>query len=150
MAETNSRGMALFAAGSALSIFGQMQANADQANAEIQNSLWLEQQSAFARESARREEDIFEGQVGDIVAEQIGGFAANNVALSGSALDVIHNTFDKAISEVEAIRLQGFMQAKEADLKSGAARRKAEQLSSFTNQFLQASGTALTASARFA
>lgn len=148
--ESNINPMALFAAGTALSIFGQLQANADQANAERENALWLEEQAKFAEESSAREEMIFQDQVNQFAGEQIGTLAANNVELSGSALDLINNTFDKAQSEVEAIRQQGRMQSTEARLKAGAARQKADRLSDPMNNFLQAGGTALTGAARFA
>lgn len=149
-APTGVNPIAAYAAGTALKIFGQIRANADQANAEIENAIWLDEQAKFAEESSHREEMIFQDQVNDFAGQQIGTFAANNVELSGSAVDLINNTFDKAQSEVEAIREQGRMNVTEAKLKAGAARQKADRLKDPMNNFLQAAGTALTGASKFA
>lgn len=140
----------IFAAGTALSMFGQMQANRDQAQAEIENAAWLDQQAKFIDIANQREEDIFLDQSEQFIGEQIGSFAANNVELTGSALDIINDSFEKASSEIDAIRLQGRFQAQEALLRAGSARRNAARLTDPSTSFLQSGGTALTGAASFA
>lgn len=141
--------LVLFAAGTALSIFGQIQANKDQAQAELENAAWLDQQAEFAEISSQREEDLFLDQSEQFIGEQVGSFATNNVELTGSALDIINDSFDKAHSEIQAIRLQGRFQAQEALLRASSARKNAARLTDPTTNFLQAGGTALAGSASF-
>lgn len=141
--------LALYGAGTALSIFGQIRANKAQAQAELQNASWLDEQAEFAGDSANREEDIFKDQVGQLIGQQIGTFASNNVELSGSALDIINDSFGKADSEIQAIRAQGSMNVREANLKARSARRTADRLTDFSTNALQAGGTALTGASNF-
>lgn len=139
----------LFAAGTALSVFGQMQANRDQAQAEFENAAWLDQQAQFAEMSQEREVSIFERQAEQFRGEQIGSFAANNVELSGSALDILNDTDVSILEELEAIRLQGQFNIQEATLRARASRNNAARLTDPTTNFLQAGGTALTGAAAF-
>ena len=134
----------LIAAGTALSIFGQMQANFAQAQAERENAAWLDEQANFLEQSSAREAKIFERQARLQIGEQIGGFSASGVELSGSALDTIRESFSLMEDELQAISDQGRMSVREALLKSGASRRNANRLGSFGLNAIQASGTALT------
>lgn len=142
-------GMAALAGGTGLSIFGNIQANLAQSQAEEENAEWLEQQAEFAQFSTDRAEDIFLRETDQLLGAQIGGFNTSNVELSGSALDVINDTMALADREVDAIRYQGQMQVQEALLKASAARRNADRLGSFEHNLLQSAGTIAGASARF-
>lgn len=140
-------GLALFAAGTAINVFGQIQANKAQAEAERENALWLDQQAEFAKVSTQREEDIFERQTEVQIGEQIAGLGASGFELSGTALNIINDSFNAAKEEVAAIRLQGKMQVEEAALKAHAARKNADRLTDPTTNFLQAGGTVLSGAA---
>ncbi len=141
--------LALFAAGTALSAFGQYQANIAQAEADEQNALWLDQQAEFAEESTAREEDVFLRKTELAVGEQVAALGASGFEISGSALDLINDSFNSAQKEIDAIRLQGRMKIEEASLKAQAARANADRLTDPTTNLLQVGGTALSGAARF-
>lgn len=143
-------GMAALGGGTALSIYGNIQANIAQAQAESENADWLEQQAEFAEFSAEREEDIFLRESDQLLGQQIGGFNVSNVELSGSALDVLNNTQALIQQELNAIEYAGAVKIQEALLKASAARRTADRLSSFEHNFMQAAGTLTSAGAQLA
>jgi len=140
-------GLALFAVGTALSVFGQIQANRAQAEAEEQNALWLDEQAKFAQAASNREQDIFARESELQIGEQIAGLGASGFEISGTAIDILNDSFRAASEEMAAIRLQGKMQVEEAALKAHAARANADRLTDPTTTFLQAGGTILSGSA---
>lgn len=139
--------LALFAAGTALSVFGQIQANKAQAEAEEQNALWLDEQAKFAQAASAREQDIFARQSELQIGEQLAGLGASGFEISGTAIDILNDSFRAAADEMAAIRLQGRMQVEEAALRGHAARANADRLTDPTTTSLQAGGTILTGSA---
>jgi len=94
-------GLALFAAGSALSVFGKIQANKAQAEAERQNALWLDEQAEFAAAASQREQDIFARQSELQIGEQMAGLGASGFEISGTAIDILNDSF-RAGSSVES------------------------------------------------
>lgn len=141
--------LTLFAAGTALSAFGQYQANISQAKAERENAAWLEQQAGYAQIANEREQSIFLREANQFMGAQFDAISSSGVDLAGSALDTIDESFRLIESELEAIQLSGDMQVREALLKAGSARNTASQLSSPGLNLLQAGGTGLSAAARF-
>ncbi len=139
----------LFLAGAALSIFGQIQANMAQAQAERENAIWLEEQAAFIEEATNRSLAIYSRQADQFEEEQMGALGASGVELSGTASDIYNDTLSSISDEMEAIQRQGFMQKREALLKAGAATKQSKRLSSFGLNALQAGGTGLTAAAKY-
>ena len=133
-------GTALTAAGTALSIFGQIQANLAQARAEEQNAAWLRDQAEFFEEVTERELGLARREGMFQVGEQIGSFVSGGVELEGSALDVINSSFNRLSDELAAIQAQGDFAVNEALFKAEAAQFRAGELSSFENNFFQALG----------
>ena len=141
--------LAIFAAGTALSIFGQYQANMAQAKAERENASWLDQQAQYAQIANQREQGIFLRESNQFMGAQYAAISSSGVDLAGSALDVIDESFRLIQSELDAIQLSGEMQVREALLKAGAARNKAASLEDPMTNLLQAGGTGLSGIARF-
>lgn len=141
--------LTMYAAGTALSMFGQYQANMAQAKAERENAAWLEQQAAYADIANTREKSIFLRESNQFMGAQFDAISSSGVDLAGSAMDTIDESFRLIESELEAIHLSGSMQVQEALLKAGAARNTANQLSDPGMNLLQAAGTGLSASAKF-
>ena len=141
--------LTMYAAGTALSMFGQYQANIAQAKAERENAAWLEQQAAYADIANTREKSIFLRESNQFMGAQFDAISSSGVDLAGSALDTIDESFRLIESELEAIQLSGSMQVQEALLKAGASSRTANQLSDPGMNLLQATGTGLSASAKF-
>lgn len=137
--------LSIFVAGTALSAFGTYQANIAQAKAERENAAWLEQQAGYANESSKREQSIFARESDQLIGAQLAAFSSSGVDLVGSALDTIEETYRLAESEMDAIRLSGEMQVREALLKAGSARDTADTLSSPGLNLLQAGSSGLNA-----
>lgn len=137
-------GTAMKGVGVGLQVYSQYQADKAEAEAELENALWLDEQAAFAQEAAEREATIFGRESEMLIGEQVGGFAKAGVEMSGSALDVIGESKALANMELEAIIKAGEFKVREATLKAGASRKRAEQLSDPTSQLLKAGGTILT------
>lgn len=129
--------------GTALTIFGQIQANLAQAQAEKENALWLEEQADFIAQSTERELSLFDREGDLLIGSQIGAFNKGGVELSGSALDTLNETFSAVQAELAAIEIGGKMQQREALLKANSARNKASKLGSLGFNLLQGGTTAL-------
>lgn len=138
----------LIIAGTGLSIFGQIQANIAQAQAERENAAWLEEQAAFIQESTERSLSVYKRQAGQFKEQQAAAIGASGFELSGSAGDIFDDTLRSISEEIDAIEEQGFMQEREALLKASSARRQSKRLSSFGLNLLQAAGPALTGAGR--
>lgn len=141
--------VALFAVGTAISIFGQIEANKAQAEAEMENARWLDEQRKFAEAATEREQDIFARQADLQIGEQTAGLGASGFELSGTAIDILNESFRAASEEMAAIRLQGKMQVEEAALKAHAARANARRLNDPTSALLQGGGQVISGSANF-
>lgn len=135
----------MMAAGSALNIYGNIQANKKQAIAERENAKYLEEQAAFTREAERQALNIFQDESEQFLGSQISGYSRGGVALGGSALAVFADTISKQLAEKESIKLDYQSKEREALLKAGASYRQAEYLSNWKTNFLQSSSTGLGA-----
>jgi len=136
----------VMAGGTLLSAFGQIKAAKAQARAARENALWLQEQSQFIKQSTERELSIFEREARIRIGDIQGTFAKGGVDLSGSALDTVNESFGLAIAELEAIRLNGQMQMREALLKSRAQLEEASGLKKAAG--LSAFGTLLSGGAQ--
>lgn len=130
----------LMAAGQALQIYGNIQANKKQAELERENARYLEEQAGFTREAMRRSLNIFDEESEQLLGSQVSAYSRGGVALSGSALAVFADTLGKQITEREGIRLDFEAKEKEALLKAGASYRQAQYLSNWKTNFLPAAG----------
>lgn len=133
-------GTGLAIGGTALSIFGQIQANLAQARAEEQSARWLRQQGEHFAEATERELEIAKSEGLFQIGEQTGALVAGGVELEGSALDLLDSSYAALDRELAAIEAQGRFAVNEALLKANSADYRAGELSSFRNNFLQAIG----------
>lgn len=130
--------------GAGISIYGQVKANADQAEAERANAAFYQEQAEFARQATNREVSLYTEQASQFTGNLIGQIAKGGVTQSGSALQLLADTRLKQINETDAIVEDGRMKTREALLKAGASIGNADRLSDFGNNFLPAFGTVLT------
>jgi len=137
--------IALMAAGTALSIIGQLSSNAAQAEAEAQNAKFYEQQAAYARLSQLRAEQISEVDYGTKIGQQIGAYASGGVDISGSAALTVGGTLKQAIDDVWAIKQKGDMETKLARMRGAQSAERASMLSSAGYNIMQAATTGVTA-----
>lgn len=132
----------LMAAGTALSVFGQVYSARAQAQAARENALWLEEQANFIALSTERELELAERDQELMIGEQFGAFAKAGVEMSGSAADTIRETFSRAALELEAVRMNGQMQIREALLKASSERKYARDVQ--IAGYMKAGATALS------
>lgn len=142
--------LTIFVAGTALSMFGQYQANMAQAQAERENAAWLDQQAEYAEIANQREQSIFIRESNQFLGAQFDAISTSGVDLAGSALDTIDESYNLVARELEAIQLSGEMQVREALLKAGAARTNANRLSDPGLNLLQGAATGLKAYSGYA
>jgi hypothetical protein len=142
-------GAGLLVVGTAISIFGQMQANLAQAQAERENAAWLEEQAAFIQESTERSLSIYQRDSEFFKESQLEALGSSGFKLTGTASDIYDDTLMSISEEFEAIKRQGYMQQKEALLKANQASRQGQRLGSFEYNALQAAGTGLTAAGQY-
>ncbi len=140
--------VALMAAGTALQIFGQYQANMAQAKQELANAAFYKAQAEFAKESEFRQADIAAKEYEFRKGAQISAYAKGGVDISGSAAGVVSQTLADKVSELTAIKRKGAIEYRLAMSRSKASTSMANTLQSFEYNFLQAGGTALTAAAK--
>lgn len=135
---------ALMAAGTALSVMGQYQANLAQAKAELRNSAWYREQAAFAFQAGIREAEIAKSRYTATKGAQVSAYARGNVDISGSAAGVIADTVAKMHAELRAIDLKTRMEYSLASQRARASEETANLLSDPIFNLTQAGGTALT------
>lgn len=141
-------GPLLFAGGTALSIQGQMEANAAQARAEYRNAKYLEDQAAFIRDSARREASILKEDREQVKGAQKEAVGASGFTMSGSMLQVLADTDFKTFQELGAIRREARLRENLALSRAEDSRTTARTLGSYDYNIKQAGATLLTNSAR--
>lgn len=136
----------LFAAGAALNMYGQYQANKDQSEAEARNAAFLREQQALEKKAKERELRLQSREQDMIRGEQIGAFASANISLSsGSAIDFLVDQEMQGIEERYAIHAQGDLRYKLAGLRAEDSERTSQRLGSFEHNFIQGLGTGLSA-----
>lgn len=135
--------LALMAAGTALQMYGQYQANLSQARAEIINAKYYQDQADFARAAQYRQADIASRAYSARIGMQASAFAKGGVDISGSAAGMIAETAAQKVDELQAIKLKGDMEYRLAILRSRGAQTRADELTDPVNNLMQA-GTILT------
>ena len=133
--------------GTTLTVAGKIKANRDQAKAEERNAGFFDEQAEFIEDAGRREEFLFEQQLDETEAAQIGSFAKAGIDLSGSPLLRLQETARLAAIEKGAIKRDVRQRARLARLRGDAARERADDLKDPLNNILTAGGGALTAGA---
>jgi hypothetical protein len=133
----------LMAAGTALQVYGQYKANMDQAEAEIQNSIYYEKQAQFALQSQFRQEDLAKREYEFRKGAQVSAYGKGNVDISGSAAGVVAETLAQKVEELNAIKQKGTMEFTLARSRSQQSQKQADTLRSFEYNALQAGGTIL-------
>jgi len=137
--------IALMAAGTAISMFGQLSSNMEQAKAEAENAKFYEQQAAFARLGQLRAEALSEVDTATKIGAQVGAYASGNVDISGSAAYTVGGTLKQAIDDIWAIKQKGDMETKLARMRSTQSSERSALLSSVGYNAIQAGTTAINA-----
>jgi hypothetical protein len=133
----------------AVSAMGQMQADADQANAELANARFFREQALFQRAATERELQVFRNKAANSLGNTIGAYAKGGVALSASALEVISGERQKALDEEGAIQREGDFRSRLAMLRANSSEETAGNLTSDGRKFLTVAGTASQAAAMY-
>lgn len=134
---------ALMAAGTALQVAGNYQANLAQSKLELQNSIFYKDQAEFAYQAGIRETDIAQRRYTSLQGAQKSAYARGGVDISGSAASVVADTVAQMHSELKAIDLKTKMDFSLAIQRSRNAEQNAAQLSDFGYNAFQAGGTLL-------
>ena len=129
--------LALMAGGAALSVFGNIKANQDQAGAIRQNLLWMQHQQAFMDRAFEREERLFKNQADATIGAQATIAGASGLEMSGSVLDVMQSTYAAAEDEIAAMRDNAAMQRMQMQFNMQQKQTEANRLSSFSYNALQ-------------
>jgi len=135
--------MALMAAGTALQVFGQYQANMAQAQAELLNAEFYGKQADFAKESEFRQSTIASNEYEMRKGAQLSAYGKGGVDISGSASMVVANTLAAKVEELNAIKLKGSLEYSLAKSRSRQSSAQAAMLQSLDYNLVQAGGTVL-------
>lgn len=133
-------------AGGFVGAAGQIAADEAEAEAEIFNAQFFDEQERNIRLAAAREEDIFEREAEALLGEQRSIFAKSGITLDNTALELQRQTRDRAKEEIVAIRTFRDQNARLAQIRSMSARRRAIAIRETIG--LRATGTILGATGR--
>ena len=131
-------------AGTALQMYGNYKANMDEAAAERQNQMWMEEQAQWIKKSTERELGIYDRESQNQMAALENAFAKSGISMEGSALAIRQQEELMRLNELDAIKDQGNMQLREAYLKIGTSGKKQASLTSGFNQFSQAASVGIS------
>lgn len=134
---------ALMGAGTAAQIIGQYSSNWMQAQSELKNSAFYDQQAKIARDSAQQQEDNAEFSWSNRLGEQIGAYAKGGVDLSGSAANTVGGSIKNALQDFWNIKENGDMQVKLLRSRATQSKDTADLLSSPGYNLTQGFGTFL-------
>lgn len=132
----------LMIAAFAVQAFGQIQANYDQAKAEMKNAKFYKLQSEFAQEAGIRQAQIASFDFTKLQGSQVSAFAKSGVSISGSAASVIADTAARKVEELTAIKKKTALDVRLATLRSIESEKKAKSLQDPINNLLMLGGTA--------
>lgn len=133
----------LIAAGTALQVYGQYKANVDQAQAEIENAQFYQEQADFARAAQSRQEQIISTDYSRLFGAQKSAYGKGGVDISGSAAGVVAATTAAKVSELLAARKKGELDVKLAVLRGQQSQDVANRLNDPGYNTLQAATTVL-------
>lgn len=114
--------------GTAFQMYGQYEANKQQAQAERVNQKFLLEQQKLIEAATRRESDIYKRESELFIGEKVSLFARGGVTGGEITMEIAR---DKAAAGREglAIKSQGDLRADMAGLRAGEAGRTADTLS---------------------
>jgi hypothetical protein len=135
--------MALMAVGTALQIFGNLRANALQAESELRNARYYEDQANFVRDAMARESMLASARYEATKGAQISAALRGGADISGSVAGIIADTVAKKALELKAIKSKGELDYKLAVMRGRSSREAAAQLKDPMMNILQ-SATLLT------
>lgn len=134
----------LMGVGTGIQIFSQWMANLDQAQAEYENAKYYKEQEAAMREQMNRELDIADREYEYRKGATIGAEVAGGVDVgSGSAAMNVAAVATAKIKELSAIKYQGELQMKLANLRARRSNQQADTLGSTSYNFMQGTTTLL-------
>lgn len=137
--------MVLFAAGTALNVIGNYQANLRQAQAELQNAAFYKEQAEFTILAKQRATEIAESEYAFRYGQQVSQAAKGGVDVTrGSVAGIFASTIAKKVREIAAIKEKSELDFKLATMRGLQSGEVAGFLSSPTTNLMQASGTLLT------
>lgn len=137
--------MALFAAGTALNVIGNYQANLRQAQAELQNAAFYKEQAEFTILAKQRATEIAESEYAFRYGQQVSQAAKGGVDVTrGSVAGIFASTVAKKVREIAAIKEKSELDFKLATMRGMQSEEVAGFLSSPTTNLMQAGGTLLT------
>ena len=128
----------LMMAGTALQIFGTLKANYAQAEAEIRNARFYEEQASFVKDSMFREGQIASARYEARKGAQISAAAYGGAEISGSVAGIIAETVAQKALELKAIKQKGELDFKLASMRGRMSADTAAQLRDPLNNILQA------------
>lgn len=137
----------LMAGGTALSIFGNIKSNMDEAAAYRQNIMWLGEQQRFMDRSTARQKRLLTDQSNAVIGEQATIAGASGLEMTGSVMDVMSSTYAAAQDELMAIEDNAIMQRMQMNLDIRQQSKKAKRLSSFGWNLLQSATIATNSAA---
>lgn len=141
--------LALVAAGAAMQMYGQYQANMAQAENERQNAEMYRKQAQMVLEAQWRQESISRTNYAQAVGAQYSAYAKGGVDISGSASSTIAGTIAQGINEISAIRKKGALDYELARMRGVQSDTTAGTLSSSGYNLTQAAATTLSAAAMY-
>lgn len=124
-------------AGTALQIYGNYKANMDEAAAERQNQMWMEEQARWIAKSTERELGIYDRESKNQLAATENAFAVSGISMEGSAMSLRQQEEFMRMNELDAIAAQGNMQLRESYLKISASGKKQAALTDPTTNIIQ-------------
>jgi len=127
-------------AGLATSLLGNILENERQADEARISAAWLDAQAAHFRNVTNRQKFLVGQQIQGIKAERSVVTAGNGIELTGSYLDMQDQVDYLGSLEIAAVEEQGAMDIREAHMKAEGLRRQADELTSFSHQFMSSMG----------
>lgn len=119
--------------------YGEYQANQDQADAEERNAAFYREQAAFAKKAAERQRTIFDRESVILHGQQVGAFAKAGVDTQHSSRFLAQQVMFRQ-QESQAIKDEGDMNVRLANLRGEQADETARQLRDPTTNLLNMGG----------
>jgi hypothetical protein len=137
--------MALLAAGTAIQIFSRYQANKAQAEAELQNAAFYQDQALFAKQAGLREANLAANRYAQLQSAQVSRAAKGGVDVAaGSMASTLAQTISDRAEELVAIKRKSELDFKLASLRGLQSAEQGNILGSPGFNLMQAGGTLLT------
>jgi hypothetical protein len=132
------------AIGGAINLSSDFERMDEQAQAAQENASFFYEQADQIQASIDREMDIFERELDHTVAGQAAAFAKGGVDFSGSVLNVFNEEIRLGSLERSAIKIEGALRVKEANLKAMDSTRQAMSLTNPGTRMKMLLGTVLS------